>query len=115
MPNLKDQCLKYFKRQPTSDDHWICSCGKVLKQRKNTGWSNLMSHINLQHGDLWKGKENKEPKQTTIEISSAKAKCVYSWLEWVCMELKPFSFVESELTRKYSLLSPISKKRCKNT
>ena len=69
-----------------------------------------MIHTNLQHGDILKGKENKKPKQTQIELSHAKAKCFYSWLNWVCLELQPFSFADSELTQKYSLRSPISKK-----
>ena len=49
---------------------WICSCGEVLKQRKNTGWSNLKSRASLQHRDNLKGKKT---KQTKIELSRAKA------------------------------------------
>ena len=32
-------------------------------------------------------------------------------LDWVCEEIKPFSFVESEYIRKHSSLDPI----CRNT
>ena len=33
-----------------------------------------------------------------------KSENIYGWIEWVCMDLKPFAFVENELTRKYSCL-----------
>ena len=43
-------------------------------------------------------------------IVSKKAQNFYGWLDWVCMELKPFEFVESYFTRKYTNLQPICRK-----
>ena len=37
-----------------------------------------------------------------------KSENIYGWMEWVCMDLKPFAFVENELTRKYSSLEKIT-------
>ena len=39
-----------------------------------------------------------------------KSQTIYGWLEWVCLELKPFAFVESEYTRKFSKFGIISVK-----
>ena len=45
--------------------------------------------------------------------STKKAANIYSWLEWICCGLKPFNFVENELTRKYCNLAPIAEKMLK--
>ena len=46
MPVLpKDTCSKYFKQIDISAGTWKCKCGKVLVQKKNTGWSNLLNHV----------------------------------------------------------------------
>ena len=50
MPVLpKDTCSKYFKQIDISAGTWKCKCGKVLVQKKNTGWSNLLNHVKRQH------------------------------------------------------------------
>ena len=40
-----------------------------------------------------------------------KSENLYGWLEWVCINLKPFSFVEDELTRKYTKLGNVSRNK----
>ena len=45
--DFKTICKKYFT--PMENDIFKCKCGKILKQKKGTGWSNLMVHIRTQH------------------------------------------------------------------
>ena len=109
---LKELCLKYFKKQDGSADQWVCKCGKTLKQKPSTGWSNLANHIRAQHPEAEQVAENQlRITDTDLIKSNKKAINIYSWLDWVITEMKPFSFVDSELTRKYTNLSPI----CRNT
>ena len=37
-----------------------------------------------------------------------KAENLYCWLDWICTEMKPFSFIQSALTQQYSRLTPIA-------
>ena len=94
---------KYFTK--LENDVYKCHCGKLLKRKDGTGWSNLMQHIRSQHGN---DNTSISDQQTLRFMHCRKSETVYGWLEWVCMELKPFSFVESSLTRKYSSLDKIS-------
>ena len=101
--DLKSTCLKYFTKMDNSD-MWKGKCGKILKKKQGTGWSNLTVHIRTQH-------ENSTPKsnQGTLDFMHCrKSENIYGWIEWVCMDLKPFAFVENELTRKYSCLEKIT-------
>ena len=96
-------------------DTWLCKCGRKLKQRKGTGWSNLYAHIKVQHQQKSESVVINLPDQPTLShpiygIVSNKAQNLYSWLDWVCMELKPFEFVESDLKRKCTNLQPICRK-----
>lgn len=115
MSHLKSVVMRYFKVGETQDQ-WSCRCGKSLTQRKGTGWSNLFNHIKSQHPD-WKEKE--ERCQPSIDKSILKStvpesvKTMYNWMEWVCMGLKPFNFVEDPLTRKFTSLKPICVKTFK--
>ena len=45
---------------------------------------------------------------TNSKSVTKKGSSIYGWLEWITCGLKPFSFVECELTRKYCKLDPIS-------
>ena len=45
MPASKDIVMRYFVQE--ADNLWKCSCGKVLSQKKNTGFTNLFNHINM--------------------------------------------------------------------
>ena len=85
---------KYFTK--LENDVYKCHCGKLLKRKDGTGWSNLMQHIRSQHGN---DNTSISDQQTLRFMHCRKSETVYGWLEWVCMELKPFSFVESSLTQ----------------
>ena len=39
-----------LKTEMVENDLYKCSCGKVLKQKKGKGWTNLMAHIISKHG-----------------------------------------------------------------
>ena len=113
--NQAEICKTFFKLLESENDTWLCKCGRKLKQRKGTGWSNLYAHIKVQHQQKSETVANDLPDQPTLShpiygIVSKKAQNLYGWLDWVCMELKPFEFVESDLTRKYTNLQPICRK-----
>ena len=65
---LEDICRKYFSKKDTDSDVWICGCGKELKKRHGTGWTNLYTHLRVQH-DVEKTVHD---KQTTLEFSGGK-------------------------------------------
>ena len=72
--------------------------------------TNLFTHPRVQH-DVAKTVHN---KQTTLDFSGGKfinrkANNIFTWLQWFCLDFRPFSFVESSLTQKYTTLQLISK------
>ena len=87
--DYKSLTKKYFTK--LQSDVYKCHCGKLLKRKDGTGWSNLMQHIHTQHGN---DKTSTSDQQVIRFMHCRKSEAVYGWLEWVCMELKPFSFVE---------------------
>ena len=100
--DFKTICKKYFT--PMENDIFKCKCGKILKQKKGTGWSNLMVHIRTQHETTPSG-----PQNTLDFMQCKKSQTIHDWIEWICMELRPFSFVESEYVKKNVKLEAISK------
>ena len=113
--NQAEICKTFFKLLENERDTWLCECGRKLKQRKGTGWSNLYAHIKVQHQQKSETVVNNLHDQPTLShpiygIVSKKAQNLYGWLDWGCMELKPFEFVEKDLTRKYTNLQPICRK-----
>ena len=115
----EEVCLKFFQKMPDSDGKglWKCQCRKILKRQEGSGWTNLRMHIMSQHPDASKQfEENPENGQSTLldpslGLINQKAQNVFAWLDWVCNDLMPFSFVDLPRTRKYSNLNPI----CRNT
>ena len=91
---------RYFT--PLENDIYKCSCGKILKQKRGTGWTNLMTHIRTQH-------DVTDTKQITLGFCTAKEQTIHGWIEWISMELKPFAFADSEYTPKYTKLEKISR------
>ena len=79
---------------------------KLFKKKQGTGWTNLMTHIRAQHENQ---PEAKTSQMTLNFMHCKKSENLYGWLEWVCINLKPFSFVEDELTRKYTKLENVSR------
>ena len=77
-----------------------------MKQRKGTGWSNLHTHIKVQlviH-EIGAEKNQKTITHPSFGLNNKQALNIYSWLDWICNDIKPFSFVESENTRRYTNL-----------
>ena len=118
MMSARDVVKRYFK-QDKGTEEWTCTCGKKLKQRHGTGYTNLFNHIKSQHKD-WDGGASGQKTLDGNVIAISRDKTIsdsvenlYSWVEWVCVGMKPFSFVEDELTRKYSSLQPICTKTLK--
>ena len=89
-----------------------------MSRRENIGgfWlAHLRMHIISQHPDASKQfEENPDNGQSTLldpSLGLINKKAQNAWLDWVCNDLMPFSFVDLPRTRKYSNLSPI----CRNT
>ena len=45
--------MQYFHQPAPVDepDIWQCQCKKQMKQKKGSGWTNLLNHIKTQHPD----------------------------------------------------------------
>ena len=108
----------FFKLLENERDIWLCKFGRKLKRklkRKGTGWSNLYAHIKVKHQQKSETVVNILPDQPTVShpihgIVGKNAQTFYGWLDWLCMEVKPFEIVESDLTRKYTNSQPICRK-----
>ena len=103
---LNSKAVKqYFKH--LGEDEYVCECGRKRKQKPNTGFSNLINHLNTDHAN-WK--QNMKLRNQTFLISaevSAKAYNIFAWIDWIITDNRVLRFVEGELTRKYSNLTPI--------
>ena len=112
--NVKAIVKRYFTEFPEDNSKWKCRCGKILTQKPNTGWSSLFQHIKSQHSDyLQDAQSTLQSSVVSKPASTKKAANIYSWLEWIGCGLKPFNFVENELTRKYCNLAPIAENTLK--
>ena len=83
-----------------------------IEAAKRYRLEHFVAHMKVQHQQKKEAVVNNLPDQSKLShpiygIVSKKAQSLYGWLDWVCMELKPFEFVESDLTRKYTNLQPI--------
>ena len=96
MPVLpKDTCSKYFKQIDISAGTWKCKCGKVLVQKKNTGWSNLLNHVKRQHPEESANAVNNTPSVINafaVDETSRKRRNIYGWIRIICDGMRPFSF-----------------------
>ena len=109
----EEVCLNVFQKMPYADGKglWKCQGGKILKRQEGSGWTTLRMHIISQHPDASKQfEENPENGQSTLldpslGLVNKKAQNVFAWLDWVCKDLRPFSFVDLPRTRKYSNLN----------
>lgn len=81
-----------------------------------------MAHVNSQHPKWIQVSEAKEAKQPTLGSSlislprpavAESVKNLYGWIEWVCVGVKPFAFVDDPLTKLYTNLKPITSKTLK--
>ena len=112
--NVKAIVKRYFTEFPEDNSKWKCRCGKTLTQKPNTGWSNLFQHIKSQPSVyLQDAQSTLQSFVVSKPASTKKAANIYSWPEWIGCGLKPFNFVENELTRKYRNLAPIAENTLK--
>ena len=92
------------------DGVFKCKCGRSRKQKKGTDYMNLLSHIKCDHPDQKNVVTQSENGQCKInDFFDVKSKTIFSWLEWIIMENREFSFCEKEYVRKYTNLKPISR------
>ena len=81
-----------------SDGTRKCVCGKVIKQTKNKVYTNLLNHVKSAHPNYQK-KVYPSENQIDAFAGFVSTPGFYAWLDWVCSELKPFSFVDSQCTQ----------------
>ena len=112
---IKSICMQYFHQPAPVDepDIWQCQCKKQIKQKKESGWTNLLNHNKTQHPDYDKD-DGKQQRIDKYVSPTKKANNVFGWLEWITVTLKPFAFIECLLTAKYSNMNPMSTKTMKN-
>ena len=114
--NTKEIVNIYFKKDEANDSNWTCKCGKKLRLKTGTGWTNLYNHVKSMYPEYMEYNISSTSTQQPITqfsgfthilapIIEKSADNMYSWIEWVTCVLKPFSFVENSLTQKYSKLN----------
>ena len=107
-------CQSYFRETDHASQTWECiKCGRERKKIK--GWSNLISHIKTDLSEYQNEIHDATDEQGNFRMdqfvrkSSAKAKTIYSWMDWIVQNNEGVSFVNNRLNRKYSNLPKISK------
>jgi hypothetical protein len=97
----KQVALFFFKpllddNEDPTDYHVCKACGKYRKQTPGKGFSNLESHVRLQHPTYEREMANAGSADTVSLISwvSKKASNRFSWMEWIIKAGLPLSFCE---------------------
>ena len=111
----KEKCAHFFESSSKRDE-WKCNiCSNIIGQVKTRGYQNLISHLNKQK-DIVQVRlpEMGQPSTSSLasfgfHCSSKKAVNIFSWIEWIVMEQREFSFCEKALVKKYLKLEPISR------
>lgn len=79
----------YFKPLKNDEERYKCKCGKLRKQAKKTGYTNLMDHIRTQHKDYVDVVKNQK-KNGQLDLAgftpSEAATQVYGWLDLILTE-----------------------------
>jgi hypothetical protein len=110
-----------FKTSTTDSNKHICnSCKTAVKcDIGKNGYSNLKTHLNINHGNDWKDwlkvfkSGGKGPMDKYFICTSDKAKNIYDWIEWIVDDNHSFSFCEKKSTRDKTKLKKISKNTLK--
>ena len=113
-----EACSLFFTRvsDTGSEQVFKCSCGTTRKQKKGSGFSNLMSHLREKHGD-WEQiyedfrKNNPKSKKAPaghVLFVNPKVVLLHSWLDWIVTDNLPICTVEKSTFRNYSNLEAIS-------
>ena len=93
-----------FYFESIGNNYYKCKCGNVRKIMKIFGYQNFRTHINAAHKNYLEGMKNPGIESY---FTDENPKNIFSWLEWDILSVLPFSFVNDELTRKYSNLEKI--------
>lgn len=79
----------YFKPLKNDEERYKCKCGKLRKQAKKTGYTNLMDHIRTQHKDYVDVVKNQK-KNGQLDLAgftpSEAATQVFGWLDLILTE-----------------------------
>ena len=105
----RDAFKLFYQSTETPHRHRCLKCGALRIQNLKHGYNNLINHMNSCK-PRWKNELNSVSDQQPPIFVSERARNVFGWIEWVVLEGREFSFVEKELTRKYSNLKGISRK-----
>ncbi|KAL0217490.1 hypothetical protein RCL1_008071 [Eukaryota sp. TZLM3-RCL] len=127
MPSNRDYCEFFFKLDTEADNpplsprgrkqvSHLCQfqgCETTVLQEEKSGYVNLISHLRQHHRDFEAVylTGTKIGSVIPFVVSTDKPSTIYGWLDWTITGISPFSFVDSELTRRYTTLKPI----CSNT
>lgn len=110
----KQIALFYFKsvEKNGTEEQFMCVCKTSRKVKRNSGYTNLLSHIKDQHPNFKEEMLVANKKSSSFFHSvDKKSANIYGWMEWIVEDMLPLSFVDRPLTRKYSTLEPI----CRNS
>lgn len=89
---------------------FTCKCGNERSQDVSKGYANLFDHVKKQHPDYEQEIDDvARGNQAHIQFYDRKTLNIFAWLEWIVMSMLPFTFLESDLTRKNVKLEPISR------
>ena len=105
---------RYFS-ETEEPDKWKCKYSEHLIERKDCAWRNLINHIKSQHPEYATEGDPQQTSMASYLVTNTGHKIgrsamnVHGWIEWVCQKLKPFSFVEDPLTRKYTKLGSMAR------
>lgn len=106
----KEKVEFFFTESDDAPGSYTCLCEKERKQKKGTGYQNLIEHIERSHPD-WKALMSETEKGSKSKLTyfiDTKSSNIYSWIDWIVSENLPFNFCEKDSTRKYSKLTSIS-------
>ena len=91
-----------------AEPRFKCSCG--VERAKINGWSNLKSHIDSKHPErsVIQKSLNSETKEDPLDShfkpsSSLKARNICNWIEWIVTRDLPFSFIDDNYKRKFTI------------
>ena len=109
-------CSLFYKKVDGDEDQFVCNCGTMRKQKKGSGYSNLMSHLRDKHSEweniyndfIMSNPKSKKPPAGHQFFIHPKVIFIYSWLDWVVTDNLPISIVEKQTYRNYSNLENVS-------
>ena len=108
----KASALKNFTKE--DDGKWKCIRGTLIKQKKGT---RLYNHFKIHPELLKKGADDQAELNFPVAKQSfnftSTVENIFGLIEWICLTMKLFSFVDDSLTKRYCSLKPISTKTLK--